>query len=695
LTATKPNAVCYAKVAVDLPIARHFDYEIPSETPELYLPGSWVLVPWGKSRKLGIIFEIGEAPDLPPEKIKPIVSLIVGAPTMPNSWLKLIEFAATYYHRGLGEVALNGIPKLLRQLERKSQISAFDKWRSKPLLNAEYKQPAVRDLNEAQQGALKELISRTNQSSFTCTVLFGVTGSGKTEVYLQWLRYILSSSATKQVLMLVPEINLTPSLEKLLEAHFPGETIATLHSGLAEGNRAEHWIAAVDGKARIVIGTRLAILTPIKHLAAILIDEEHDPSFKQQEAPHYSARDLAIALAAQQGIPIVLASATPSLETWNAVQANRYACIHLPQRATGAKPPDIRIVHLGGEKTLKHGLTEIALAAIQAALSRGEQALVFINRRGYAPVIHCSACGWLSQCENCTAYKVLHRKPSQKTTGSAYQLVCHHCAQTSSPPKQCPSCGNVDLVPLGRGTQRIEEGLAELFPQARIARLDRDAAQKKGVAKKIIADAHAGKIDILVGTQMLAKGHDFLGLSEVIVVDSDAALFSADFRAPERLFATLMQVAGRAGRAKNVTGRVTVQTRFEDHPLFAFLVAQDFEGFANLQLDDRRSSLLPPFSFEALFRLEAKTLEIAIAQLNQIKNHGAALMHTEPTPGIEHVKICDPIPMPVAKVAGRARAQLLIESGSRPALHRWLSVWLPELKLLGLRWQIEIDPLEI
>jgi primosomal protein N' (replication factor Y) (superfamily II helicase) len=304
----------------------------------------------------------------------------------------------------------------------------------------------------------------------------------------------------------------------------------------------------------------------------------------------------------------------------------------------------------------------------------------------------------MSKCENCSAFQVLHRrpqKPQKLGTSSPYQLVCHHCASTQPTPKQCPACGNVDLAALGRGTQRLEESLVELFPKARIARLDRDAAQKKGVAQKILAAAHAGEVDILVGTQMLAKGHDFQNLADVVVVDSDSALFSADFRAPERLFATLMQVSGRAGRAKDAKGRVTIQTRFEEHPLFEYLVRQDYVGFADSQLAERQAAGLPPFTFQALIRLEAKTLEIAIAQLSDIRSHGVNFMNLVPTPGAEHIQLCDPVPMPIAKIAGRARAQLLIESTSRPALHRWLEVWLPQLKELALRWQIEIDPLEI
>jgi primosomal protein N' (replication factor Y) (superfamily II helicase) len=341
LTGDFQNAVCYAKVAVDLPIARHFDYSISEEIKAVCAVGTWVIVPWGKGRKLGIIFSVGDAPELPPERIRPILKIVDGAPISPSSWIKLVEFAATYYHRGLGEVALNGIPKFFKQLDRKSAVSAFEKWgeeKTKSPKLSKLKRSAVerdheRQLNTAQTDALQALISTAQNGKFSTTVLFGVTGSGKTEVYLRWLEHLLQMTPDGQVLMLVPEINLTPALHALLESYFPGQEIAVLHSELAEGQRATNWLAAAQGRARIVIGTRLAVLTPLPNIAAILIDEEHDPSFKQHEAPHYSARDLAIAFAQLQGIPIVLASATPSLETWNAVLSKRYACVRLPERA--------------------------------------------------------------------------------------------------------------------------------------------------------------------------------------------------------------------------------------------------------------------------------------------------------------------------------------------------------------------------
>jgi primosomal protein N' (replication factor Y) (superfamily II helicase) len=371
LTSLKTPTVCYAKVAVDAPIAKHFDYRIPADFISDTKPGSWVIVPWGKTRKLGIVFTIGELPDLPAERIKTVISLFHSAPQLPESWLALIRFASNYYHRGLGEVAINSIPKLLRNIgktteKEAAELKQFRKWGQVSAATTKTKE-AVLDgdglpdkplLTAAQSEALNSLPRAHLAQKFSCSVLFGVTGSGKTEVYLRWVEEILQSDPAAQVLLMVPEINLTPSLQQHLSQRFPNESLAVLHSGLSEGKRAQAWLAATAGQARIVIGTRLAVLTPIPNLAAIVIDEEHDPSFKQHEAPHYSARDLGVVLANQRAIPIILASATPSLETWNAVKTGRYQQVCLPERATGALPPSIHIVHLGAEKTLKAGLTD-------------------------------------------------------------------------------------------------------------------------------------------------------------------------------------------------------------------------------------------------------------------------------------------------------------------------------------------------
>ena len=705
-----PAAVYYAKIALDAPIARHFDYRIPPELIKQCKVGAWVIVPWGKGRKLGVVFAVGEPPELEPERIRDVLSVREQAPQFDETWLKLIDFVATYYFRGLGEVAINAIPKLLRTLDRKRQTDVFQKHLrsfesglNTPIENSAplRELPNEKLLTAQQKAAYDNLTLAASKGGFSASLLLGVTGSGKTEVYLRWINDLLTQSPDAQILLLVPEINLTPGLLAHLITSFPNEPVAVLHSGLNESARAANWLACAAGVARLIVGTRLAILTPLPHLAAIVVDEEHDPSFKQQEGVHYSARDMSLVLAQQRKIPVVLASATPSLESWRAAISARYQLLTLSNRATGATPPHIVVVPLGSEKLLKQGFTELALQAISRALSKKQQALVFINRRGYAPVIHCSSCGWLSQCENCSAYQVLHRKVrgtkgfEAATAPMPYQLICHHCAATQPPPKQCPSCGSVDLLPLGRGTQKFEEGLAELFPSARVARLDRDSAQRKGAMQKFLDAAHAGEVDILVGTQMLAKGHDFQRLSEVIVVDSDAGLFSADFRAPERLFATLMQVAGRAGRALGIQGTVTIQTRFAEHSLFEFVKRQDFAGFANTQLAERESAHLPPFSFQALLRTEAKTVEQALENLSLVRDHGLEQLSYFNESSRAHIQICDPVPMPLAKLAGRGRAQLLIESGSRPVLHQWLSHWLPLLKSLPVRWHIEIDPLEI
>ena len=428
-----------------------------------------------------------------------------------------------------------------------------------------------------------------------------------------------------QVLMMVPEIGLTPALQEQLRRRFPGQPIAVLHSEITDAARASHWLAAASGQARIVLGTRLAVLAPIPHLDAIIVDEEHDPSYKQQEGLRYSARDMAVARARLAGIPVLLGSATPSMESWHNAQTGRYRLLSLTRRAHAqASLPTIQMVPLRGAKT-QEGLTEESLRAIGETLARGEQALLFLNRRGYAPVLGCDACGWLSRCNRCDAYRVLHRlsaptrTPAQQTPGR-YRLVCHHCATTQTVPRACPTCGNQDLAPLGRGTQKLEDALCTLFPHAHIGRLDRDVARHKGATQAFLEDVHAGRTNLLVGTQMLAKGHDFDRLTLVIVVDADAGLFTTDFRAPERLFATLMQVAGRAGRHRALNARTLIQTRHPEHPLFAALRRHDYPAFARAQLQDREAGALPPYAFQALLQAQARDMDSALAFLQDARD---------------------------------------------------------------------------
>jgi primosomal protein N' (replication factor Y) len=701
-------------VALDVPGSGGFDYALGAALANRVRPGAWVLVPWGKARRIGVVMSLSDHTEVPPERLREVAALLDESPPPDERWLALAAFAARYYHRGIGEVLLPAIPKLLRTVPAaRARGSVFARARARaPVAAAEAEAGAVA---EAEAGAVAEVARDAGADAITLTdsqraaldaltacagfgvhLLHGVTGSGKTEVYLRWIAHLLAQRADAQVLLLVPEIALTPQLFGQIAARFAREPVAVLHSGLADGDRASQWLAVAEGGVRLVVGTRLAVLTPLPGLAGVVVDEEHDASYRQQEGVRYSARDLAVALASQRGVPVVLGSATPSLESWLAAHRGRYRLLPMPERAGGGALPRLRIVDPRGRK-LQHSLAPEVVEALGEALGRGEQALVFINRRGFAPVLTCESCGWLSRCDNCSAYRVLHRLDARPAAGpSRYRLVCHHCSAETAVPRACPDCGNVDLTPLGRGTQRLEEGLQQLFPGARIARLDRDVARRRNAARDIIDAAHAGDVDILVGTQMLAKGHDFRRLTLVAAIDPDGGLYSSDFRAPERLFAVLMQVAGRAGRS-GTASRVIVQSRFPGHPLFAALARHDYAGFADAQLAERRESRLPPFVFQALLRAEARTLDAALDFLAQAK---ALAQPDDPQALPDQAQaptVFDPVPMPLMRLAGRERAQLLLESDSRAALHAFLDRWLARLEAIRtpVRWQLEVDPLEI
>jgi len=717
----------FVQVLLDVPIGERFDYRATPEQAADLAPGDWVVVPWAQTRKVGLVVALTTTTDLAEDRVRGILAVLDDAPRLPADWFGFLGFVASYYHRPLGEVALPALPKLLRSPPgAKARGSVFSRLRRRVLAlpgagDAAPGTPGTPgtpggaapepgsptsagsdahlpgrgpELNAAQRGALAQILA---SPGFEVHLLHGVTGSGKTEVYLHWLATVLARDAFTQVLLMVPEIGLTPQLTGLLRARFADQTIAVLHSDLPDAERAAHWLAAVEGRARLIVGTRLAVLTPMPALAAIVVDEEHDGSYKQQEGVRYSARDMAVALAARRGIPVVLGSATPSLESWLAAQRGRYRLAPLADRVHAGAWPVLRRID-PKRKAMVHGLAPETRQAIELALSKGEQALVFMNRRGFAPVLTCEACGWLSACENCSTFRVLHRQAA--TGGPArYTLLCHHCGAQERVPRACPTCGNIDLTPLGRGTQRLEDGLRELFPGARIARLDRDVARHRGAAREVIDAAHRGEVDLLVGTQMLAKGHDFRNLSCVVVVDADSGLYSGDFRAPERLFAVLMQVAGRAGRA-GAASEVVVQTRFPLHPLFDALARYDFASFANAQLAERRASALPPFVFQALLRVEANKLETALDFLGRAKTAGEPLCAAGGPDTVQPgapVTLFDPVPMPMARLAGKERAQLLLESASRKALHAFLDAWLPRIAELkgAVRWQIEVDPIEI
>jgi primosomal protein N' (replication factor Y) len=670
---------CILQVALDTPLDSCFDYRWPCEPGAEPLAGQLALVSFGRREVVGLIVAVRQDTDVPLEKLKDALAVRSQLAPLPARWLALAQFAADYYQRPLGEVALPGLPKNLRV----PKTVPLDRALKKLAKMEPAHDPAPRDmpaLNPAQQQAADAI---GGAQGFTPLLLYGVTGSGKTEVYLQACAQVLAREPDGQILVLVPEINLTPQLEGNIRARFPGVMLATLHSSLSEGERMLNWLAAHQGQARIVLGTRLAILASLPNLKLIVIDEEHDPSYKQQEGLRYSARDLAVWRARQLAIPIVLGSATPSLESWHHAQSGRYRKLELRERAVkDAVLPRVRLLDMERDRP-KDGLTSHLIAALRQRLDRGEQSLLFLNRRGYAPVITCDACGWISNCTRCTSFMVLH-KPE-------HRLRCHHCSLELRIPRHCPTCGNVDLQPLGRGTQRVEEGLQQMFPEARILRIDADSTRKKGSAQAAFDTVHRGEVDILVGTQMVAKGHDFKKLTLVGVLNPDTALFSQDYRASERLFAQLMQVAGRAGRAGRAEGgsdsEVLVQSRYVSHPLYAAVARHDYDRFAGSLLEERRQAGLPPYMYQALLRAEARELAEAIGFLEAARD---CMLH-------DAITINDPIPMTMTRVHNVDRAQLLVESSSRPALQAFLKSWVLALREMKsrVRWSLEVDPLDI
>jgi primosomal protein N' (replication factor Y) len=667
-------AYCILQIALDTPLDSVFDYRWECEPGSEPLAGQLALVNFGRREAVGVIVAIKQETDVPLDKLKDALAVRSQLAPLSGQWLALARFAADYYHRPLGEVAMPGLPKNLRL----GSTVALDRALKKLAKLEEVHDPspaAMPVLNPAQQQAADAI---GQARGFTPLLLYGVTGSGKTEVYLQACAQVLAHEPEAQILILVPEINLTPQLEANIRARFPGLMLATLHSSLSEGERMLHWLAAHQGRARIVLGTRLAILSSLPKLKLIVIDEEHDPSYKQQEGLRYSARDLAVWRAHQLQIPIVLGSATPSLESWHHAQTGRYRKLELRERAVkDAVLPRVKLVDMEKDKP-KEGLTSALIAALRLRMERGEQSLLFLNRRGYAPVLSCDACGWISNCTRCTAFMVLHRPE--------HRLRCHHCSLELRIPHSCPTCGNIDLQPLGRGTQRLEEGLQSLFPEARVLRIDADSTRRKGSAQAAFDTVHRGDVDILIGTQMVAKGHDFKNLTLVGVLNPDTALFSQDYRASERLFAQLMQVAGRAGRS-GLESEVLIQSRYCQHPLYGAVMRHDYDRFASSLLEERHQAALPPYMYQALLRAEAPDLATAIAFLEQARD-------AVPT---DAVVLNDPIPMTMTRVHNVDRAQLLVESNSRPALQAFLTVWVDALRAMKsrVRWSLEVDPLDI
>lgn len=673
------------KIALDTPLDTAFDYRWvkPSVTEDLPKVGQFALVPFGRREVIGLILSVHTSTDVPSDKLRDVIAVRSQLSPLSAAWIELCRFAAEYYQRPVGEVVIPSCPKNLRVIKPTALDKALKKIAAMaPATSLAATSPM--QLNTEQQQVVEALSAETG---FKASLLFGVTGSGKTEVYLQSadriLRRSIKTGEPAQILIMVPEINLTPQLETNIRNRFPDLHIATMHSQLAEGERMQQWLAAHSGKASIVLGTRLSVLASMPYLKLIVVDEEHDPSYKQQDGLRYSARDLAVWRARQLDIPIVLGSATPSVESWQHAATGRYRKLTLTHRAAiNASLPAVGLIDMERNKA-PDGLSAPLIAAIKLRLEKGEQSLLFLNRRGYAPVINCDACGWISNCRRCTAFMVLH-KPERR-------LRCHHCSAETRIPSACPTCGNVDLQPLGRGTQKIEETLQQLFPAARILRIDADSTRKKGSAQIAFDSVHRGDVDILLGTQMVAKGHDFQRLTLVGVINPDTALFSQDYRAGERLFAQLMQVAGRAGRAaKKAEGNaseVLIQTRYPAHPLYRALLQHDYPGFAETTLKERRDAGLPPFIFQALLRAEARELQKALDFLEQARHLLADASIT----------LNDPVPMNMVRVAGVERAQLLIECASRAQLQAFLKPWVDSLRKMKsrIRWSLEVDPVDI
>lgn len=679
----------WVRVVLDVPLFAQYDYR----SCQPVAIGTRVIVPFGRRKMIGVVVDHPTQPGIDPVHIRNIEQVLDDTDPLPADWLRLTRFAARYYQRPLGEVILPALPSSLRK------VGAYQGKRSAggPVARLRRrKAPAVKSVPvqqpprlNAEQRVATQAIAELD--GHVTALLYGVTGSGKTEVYVRIAQEALARG--RQVLFLVPEINLTPQLEQSLRSRLApvdgDAALAVLHSGLSEGERLHAWLQVQSGAARVLLGTRLAVLVPVPDLGLIIVDEEHDTSYKQQDGLRYSARDLAVWRGHDQGVPVVLGSATPSLESWKHAQSGHYMLLTLDKRAKEVALPEVKLVDTRRLR-LEQGFSPQLVKALGERLERGEQSLIFLNRRGYAPVLNCSSCGWVTQCTRCTAYTVLHRG------GGRHYLQCHHCGDQRRVPRACPDCGDPDLKPLGRGTQRIEEFLAEQFPQARVARIDADSTRLKGSAEKLFAKVHAGEVDILVGTQMVAKGHDFANLGLVGVLNADAMLFAQDFRAPERLFAQLMQVAGRAGRHAR-GGEVIVQTDYPEQPVYQALVRHDYVGFATYGLDERKEVGLPPYAWQALLMAESRELTQALDFLTQAR--GLAAQRPDQYPTAEAVTLYDPVPLRVVRVANVERAQLLVECANRPALHAFLTIWSADLVELArhcrVRYTLEVDPLEI
>jgi primosomal protein N' (replication factor Y) len=689
--------------------------------------GTLVRVPLGKRETLGVVWQDAaqeSSGEIDNDKVREIAGVLDTVAPLGEAWQQLMRFSAQYYQRSPGEVALAALPPQLRELNA-TQLERRLKKLAKAAANlstekclavgSEVPDPAAPigatpiDIDSiALSAEQKRAVAQFHQYPGPF-LLFGATGSGKTEVFMRCTAELLAGSSDAQALVMVPEINLTPQLEDRFKARFCSlygdDAVVSIHSGMTPAQRLNAWLAAHSGAARVVLGTRMAVFASLPRLKLIIVDEEHDPSYKSQEGARYSARDLAIFRGRLDGAKVLLGSATPSFESWYhsrpAAKGGRYLRLEMPSRIGEGQLPLVRRVDMN-HQAKSCVISSPLLSAIQARIARGEQSLLFLNRRGYAPVLQCTDCDWKSNCPHCSAYRVFHK--IDRT------LRCHHCGLTDRVPRACPACGNPDIAPLGRGTERLEEHLAELLvgikrpdgEPVRIVRIDADTTRLKGSLESQLAQVHAGEVDVLVGTQMIAKGHDFRRITLVGAVNPDNALFSSDFRAPERLFSLLMQAAGRAGRDAAVAGsEMWLQTFHPTHPLYEALKRHNYPAFAESQLKERQQAGMPPFSFQALVRADARTQEVAQGFLNLASRAASAQADTAGL--LPHITLYPAVPMSIARIADTERAQMLIESQSRTALQKFLNAWqavlhqtkaLPEYKGV-LRWAIDVDPLAI
>src|SRR3990167_965450 len=656
------------RVALPVPLRRCFDYLVPAEQVTCLQPGMRVQVPFQSRKIIGMVVELTDVSSIPRKKLRNIYAVLDVQPVLPRDIFQLVLWAAEYYHHPLGEVLWAALPAILR--------------RSKPALSVELQPYPIDDrelapaLNAAQQQAVSAILAV--QHTFQVFLLDGVTGSGKTEVYMQVIEEVLQQQ--RQALILVPEISLTPQALQRFRQRF-AVPIAAWHSGLSERERYAAWLAARDGTVRIVIGTRSAVFMPFAQLGVIVIDEEHDTSFKQQERFRYHARDLAIVRAKTQQIPVILGSATPSLETFYNAGRGRYQHLQLPQRAGVAQLPQFQLIDMR-RMQVDQGLSVTLVTAMREHLQSGNQVMLFLNRRGYAPILMCSECQAMLECQRCTARMVYHQ------TTSRTWLHCHHCDAHQELPRICEHCQATAFKPIGLGTQRIEKALQKYFPDMPVTRIDRDSTRRKGSLQQLFDEIHAAGPRILLGTQMLVKGHHFPRVTLVGIIDADAGLFSADFRALERTGQLLLQVAGRAGRAEK-HGVVYIQTQCPDHPLLQQLIHQGYSTFAAALLSERQAAGLPPFAHFALFRAEAHQQSDAEQFLQEVKNILPA----------EQVRLSGPVPALLSQRAGLQRMHLLVQAIQRLPVQHFLQQLLPQLEKLTttqrVRWTLDVDPLEI